>query len=558
MKLGLWLVLLGGVLSQLALSVIPWQTFELAEISARALELGLFGGVMLALMVALSASAIWGLVSGRRTPASAWALGLSALGLGGLVFARSCPEMGLELMPSESIAIGGGWVLALLGTGLALGGALITRHTLCAWDESSPLLRVLATRARGGGRREVVLDRVLYEPGTLSLREAIGATSGGLVELPRITVTPEGDAWYTMGERARVRLRVGETETIRCDAIEVMCAYLVPSGVIGGRVPTKTLSRTELLAFGAAGLVAIAGLALVPILTWTEEAELVPACRDGACPGVIAKATEEQPEEQLAEVIVPDEVAATEERSASKAIEGPEGRMGDPTLVTPRELVVPRVDGPKVKRVDPRRLGLNAIIEQQLADSTSVAEVFRGDIAATTSRIASAMDGEGTELVLGPGTGLAFQGDGEGGPGDDGPGRIMAMGDIDTGPGAPTVAVKLGDPPKRQVRVDDGPVSQHGYCKESNLRSVVRRRHGAIRSCYERRLQLQGSLRGKITVRWTVGLDGKVQSATTVGDTLGDPETARCVLGWVRRMRFDPPDGGMCVVQWPFAFTSSP
>ncbi len=554
MKLGLWLAVVGGVLSLLAVSALPWQTFEVAQVTARGLELGGFGLLMLALALGAAAVAAWGLVSGRRRPAAAWGVGLGTALVGMLVIARAEAAMGLELMAHESIASGVGWVVALVAAGLVLGGAALTRQTLCAWDEATPLLSVRVLREDRQGTRTLVLERIVYEPGRVDL--GAGLREAAPEGLPVIAVTPEGDASYTAVDGARVPIAPGEPVVVRRGRVEVICAYVVPAGELGGRVPSKTLARSEVWAFSAAATVAVVALAVAPVLAWTEEARLVPACETGACPGVVAKSEPDEPEVVELDTIVPEEVDALEEVSGSKAIGGPEGRLGDPTLTEVRETKVPRVDGPKVTRIDPRRLGLDKVIEQQLADSSVVAEVLRGDVAATTDRIAAAMDGEGGELVLGPGTGLGFEGDGEGGPGVDGDGRIMAMGDIDTGPGGPKIAVNLGKPPKRKVTLAEGPLSQHGYCKASNIQSVVRRRAGAIRSCYERRLQVKSALGGKLTARWTIGAEGKVMNASAVGDTLGDPETARCVLDWVRRMRFDAPEEGLCVVQWPFVFSA--
>jgi hypothetical protein len=557
MKLGLWLAVIGGLLSALAVSALPWQSFEVAQVSARGLELGLIGVVVLALALAEGGVAGWGLVSGRRRPASAWATGLALALVGLLAIARAEAALGLELMAHESIAHGAGSALALIAAGVAFAGGLLTRHTLSAWDEATPLLRVRVLKDDRACGRQMVCDRVLYEPGTFAVADVVARGDRGAGEvLPTIAVTPEGDASYTALDGARVALKIGEPVVIRRGAIEVMCAYLVPSGELGGRVASKTLARSEVWAFGAAALVALIALAVAPVLAWTEEARWRSPCEAGHCPGVIAKSQPDEAEVVALDVVLPDEGEA-EAVSSSKAIGGPEGRFGDPTLFEPREPKVPRVDGPKVARIDPRRIGLNAVIERQLADATTVAEVFRDDAAATTRRIAAAMDGDGGELVLGPGTGLGFEGDGEGGPGVDGDGRIMALGDIDTGPGGPAIAVNLGKPPKRKVKLEDGPIAQHGYCKESNIHSVVKRRAGAIRACYEQRLQMKDALAGKVTARWTIGAEGKVQNASAVADTLGDAETTRCVLDWVRRMRFDAPEGGLCVVQWPFVFSAS-
>ena len=69
-----------------------------------------------------------------------------------------------------------------------------------------------------------------------------------------------------------------------------------------------------------------------------------------------------------------------------------------------------------------------------------------------------------------------FQGDDDGGPGPDGPGRIRSLGDIDTG--GPAITVSVGDPPPRRkvAVIDHGPLKQNGFCSAANIKSVVMRR----------------------------------------------------------------------------------
>ena len=93
-----------------------------------------------------------------------------------------------------------------------------------------------------------------------------------------------------------------------------------------------------------------------------------------------------------------------------------------------------------------------------------------------------------------------------------------------------------------------------GFCAKRNITEVVRRRAGAIRACYEDRLQVKPELAGKVTIRWRIEFDGKVGSANVLKTTLGDSKVESCVLRAIRRMRFQKPEGGVCIIQWPFVF----
>ena len=560
MKLGLWLAMIGGALLAASASVVPWQSFELMAVGASALDLGGYGWVLLALSLAVIGVGAWGLVTGRRKPASGIVLALSA----GLVFAialgRVDETMGFDLVPLEVVHVDIGFAMALLAVVFVFGGAFVTRQTLATWDSSSPLLRV-AIMQRHAGEVTVVADTLVYEPQTLSLR-ALAPAAG---ELPTVVVTQEGDVSVRGTEGMRVRLvregvpvafrgevALGDQAVVTSGAWHVVMAHVMPPA--DGRVPAPTLSKSEVWAFGAAALVGLLGMAMAPIVTWTEQAILVSMCEVGMCPGVVAKTEPDAPDVTVLDAPVLTELEAEPERT-SKAIGGPEGALGDPTVTTPRDNVIPKIDAPLMTKTD-RAVGLNALIDRELATSSVVAEVFRGDVAATTDRIARAMEGDGDVFVLGPGQGLGFQGNEDGGPGQDGPGRLRGIGEIDTG--GPGISVNVGKPPpKRKVAVmDNGPLNQNGGCSAANIRNVVMRRAAAIRACYERELQVKPTLGGKLTARWTIVADGSVTNASAIVDTVGDGGVTRCVLDWVRRMKFEPPAGGLCVVQWPFVFSS--
>jgi outer membrane biosynthesis protein TonB len=62
-------------------------------------------------------------------------------------------------------------------------------------------------------------------------------------------------------------------------------------------------------------------------------------------------------------------------------------------------------------------------------------------------------------------------------------------------------------------------------------------------------------LRGKLTLGWEIDRKGKVRGVTSVANSLGDKDVARCVSKVIRRLRFEKPKkGGKCMVRWPFVF----
>jgi predicted GTPase len=57
-------------------------------------------------------------------------------------------------------------------------------------------------------------------------------------------------------------------------------------------------------------------------------------------------------------------------------------------------------------------------------------------------------------------------------------------------------------------------------------------------------------------VRWVIALNGTTKQVTITSNSLGDSKVSNYVARVLRRMRFRKPEGGICVVQWPFVFNS--
>ena len=93
-----------------------------------------------------------------------------------------------------------------------------------------------------------------------------------------------------------------------------------------------------------------------------------------------------------------------------------------------------------------------------------------------------------------------------------------------------------------------------GVCNEDHVKSVVRRRAGAIRACYESRLQLNARLAGELGVTWAISSDGSSSRIRVTSDSLGDQKATDCILPVLWRMRFQKPEGADCVVEWTFSF----
>jgi hypothetical protein len=86
------------------------------------------------------------------------------------------------------------------------------------------------------------------------------------------------------------------------------------------------------------------------------------------------------------------------------------------------------------------------------------------------------------------------------------------------------------------------------------FQSMARGRAGAAQRCYEKALQQQEQLQGKLTVNLCVGVGGGVCSASISNDSLGSPLVSQCVLNLFRATPFPSPKNGCVQAQVPLNF----
>ena len=82
----------------------------------------------------------------------------------------------------------------------------------------------------------------------------------------------------------------------------------------------------------------------------------------------------------------------------------------------------------------------------------------------------------------------------------------------------------------------------------------MNRNKGSFRFCYQRELQSNPDLAGRVVLRFTIGTDGRPKGASIASSALGNKAAHACLLKTVQRMTFKPPKGGVCPVRWPFTF----
>lgn len=580
MRIGHVISLLGALLVLLGALVLPWQTFELADVTASAMEVVPTGALVAFFGAIAAAMATLGLVTFKRYHFAAGVLGSSLVVFGLLVYGNIAKGTGLELMQHETIAMGVGYTLAVWGSVLVFAGSLVVFASQPRWTADMQFLRVAVL-----WENAVVQEKLLQTPQTVTIGDDIRNTCVIPNEkLPKrfplfragrkgeyaIGLTRDLDGQITVNQKTQaigefvkgatenvngvnyVPIQLGDWGILNLGDIRVFFQFVQPDERTRREAKAVPLDFPVWASIGWSSFVQI-GFLILSILMWDKEilrTLTLAGERDMAVEAEVIK-----PEEKKIEIPEP-EAEEEEEDELSKKAGGEEGKFGDPDEKPDKESKIPKMDGKMADKIDVKKVGLNDLLStNKLGGSGAIAEILGKNSSGIGNKIAYAMAGEGGEFVMGHGSGgMGFTGDGSGG-GGTGVGRIQGMSDIDTGSGR-GVRTGLGDRGKKRVgKIDLGSSQAQGFCKKSNIESTVKRRAGAIRACYEQRLQVNKDLKGKLTIRWTISTEGRVEGATATQNTLNDSETTSCIVRIMQRLQFEKPEGGICVVQWPFIFS---
>ncbi len=272
---------------------------------------------------------------------------------------------------------------------------------------------------------------------------------------------------------------------------------------------------------------------------------------------------EEQPEEKTEEL--PTDVAAegpAEEKPEDKPkkVAKKRKRAGGGGAPGKRK----SMSGKALRASVRKKTFLNVLGSNDGTGGGSVADTLAKGIA--SSKLDSAFDGVGVDFAKGGDGSGTFMGTPKavkaGGPG----GRYKTLGAGDTtGRIATKAKVKRtkesgGGERKVRVNVRSGSLSgQSGIGKidKTSVARVFRRRKGAIKYCYERALKTNPKIKGKVSVRFTIGSAGRITSIKVTSNTTGDPSVGSCIQAKIKSWRFPPAEGGKVTFTHTFVLSSS-
>jgi len=131
--------------------------------------------------------------------------------------------------------------------------------------------------------------------------------------------------------------------------------------------------------------------------------------------------------------------------------------------------------------------------------------------------------------------------------GGSGAGRVVNIGQLRT---------KREQPTRVHARFRRGRLQRRGGAGELEtdaVRRVVGRRVRELVGCYERELESNPGLKGRIDVRFTIDQAGRVKSVSLTQNTT-NKAVGDCVTRRIRRYRFPSPEGGDATFEYPLFF----
>jgi outer membrane biosynthesis protein TonB len=125
------------------------------------------------------------------------------------------------------------------------------------------------------------------------------------------------------------------------------------------------------------------------------------------------------------------------------------------------------------------------------------------------------------------------------------------------GPGFTPGTYESPEPPRSTA--PRGSVSRGGITSSVPMkdleRTIATQLQPKARACYQKALQDDATLQGRIVLRFVIGPNGDVSTATVAENTLGSTALATCIVGVLRKLVFSPPEGGSsAIVMVPINF----
>lgn len=278
--------------------------------------------------------------------------------------------------------------------------------------------------------------------------------------------------------------------------------------------------------------------------------------------------------QQLEEDLVPawlKKQVEEEHGKVGQAHRGTEGKAGKRTAKARDKKFGIKGDSPDIKLArrlaeeSARSTGLLKLLGDKQRGGP-LASIFSRDVGALGHDSIDAMgnligNGVGESYGLG-GLGIAGTGRGGGGLGDgtvgtcNSPncagqiGRAVRQGVYVR---ARTVKPRLRDHKTTGPKVRPGPATAEGGLDKELIRRTIRRHLNEVRYCYQRELQVDPNLSGRVVVHFTISATGRVVLSRVKSSTVARASVGHCISRAVRRWSFPKPaQPSITIVTYPF------
>jgi len=254
-----------------------------------------------------------------------------------------------------------------------------------------------------------------------------------------------------------------------------------------------------------------------------------------------------------------DKSAPADDKRRPRRPSAPRGGNGDP-----RKPPGGPINAKHLVETSVRGAGLLNILDK--AAGSHLASIFQADSALSDGAMA-ALDGLQGD-TLGEGTsigGLSLSSLGGWGPGSGiAAGPLGTIGKRGGGPGGPGGDYGGGFRLPKRIKKErirehaPQPKIEKGALSKSIIRRVIRRHLNEVRYCYQRELQTNQDLYGRLVVKFTIAPTGQVVASGVKKSTLGNSAVETCITQAVRRWLFPKPkDGGLVMVSYPFVLKAA-
>ncbi len=452
-------------------------------------------------------------------------------------------------------------------------------------EKGDPCDFLLPADVLGAARTPIVIERA----GGASLVVPRGAT--GTIAMPNEASMPVAD--FIAGGRARPSLEVSgahEVELLPGTRAKISLsnseiAFEVNAVNAGKKIAAGFFATVEASAYRHVGLSLFAHLGIVASLAFfmprmgADDAE-------GIDRDYMARMLHAADANAVIEQDKLDEESAANDQASGgegKRAEKEEGQMGKDTAQPANKHY--SIAGP-ADNTDPKLAREKALREAGEWGMIGLLAMDRGAVNAPTSPWGEDKAiGKDAQNHLGQmwgaeagdawglgGLGLSGAGEGGGGPYQGiGLGKIGTMGHgdgciatpgkpcgIGFGPGGEGIGhggKLMRDHTPKANMPRESKVDVNGRLPGEVIQRIVRQNFGRFRNCYESSLRTNPSLTGRVAVKFVIGRDGSVTTASDGGSDLPDQNVIQCVTRGFQNLSFPSPEGGIVTVLYPLTFT---